>query len=79
MRLPRSNSPGGNAVGLPYNRKNIEEWSRIDRRTGVREKAKIETDHWTARSNNAAHNYGKVRVCVRVHLRLQRTLRNPFF
>lgn len=59
IRLPRSNSPT-TAVGLPFNRRNVEEWSRLDQLTGIMETAKIETDHWAARADNAAHNYGKV-------------------
>ncbi|KAK6625556.1 hypothetical protein RUM43_005855 [Polyplax serrata] len=59
IRVPKTNGPT-TTVGLPFNRRNVEEWSRIDRLTGIMETAKIETDHWNARTNNAAHNYGKV-------------------
>lgn len=63
MNLPRRENPAG-SVGLPFNKRNVEEWSRLDRLTGIMETAKIETDHWAARSNNAAHKYGKVSITL---------------
>lgn len=73
IRLSGDNNPNS-SVGLPFSRRNVEEWSRIDRLTGMMETAKIETDHWTARSNNAAHNYGKVELIAIVFLLLQMCL-----
>lgn len=48
------------AVGLPFNRRNVEEWSRLDSITGMMEKAKIETDRWSASNSVGAHNFAKV-------------------
>lgn len=59
LTVPRRSDPTV-TVGIPFNKRNVEEWSRLDRLTGMMETAKIETDHWSARSMNAAHKYGKV-------------------
>lgn len=53
-------TPGGGAVP-PFHNHDVREWSRIDSLTGVLERARLETDHWTASNGNSSHKYGKVR------------------
>lgn len=50
-------TPNGNS---PFHNHDVREWSRLDRLTGVLERARLESDHWTASTNNATHKYGKV-------------------
>lgn len=58
----------------PFRNHDVREWSRIDSLTGVLERARLETDHWTASTNNTSHKYGKVshrivRTYLKVYLR----------
>ncbi|KAJ1532166.1 hypothetical protein ONE63_000788 [Megalurothrips usitatus] len=48
------------AGDLPFQRRNVVEWSHRDRLTGALERARRETNHWSASSANAIHNYNKV-------------------
>ncbi|KAF5306192.1 hypothetical protein FQR65_LT07469 [Abscondita terminalis] len=52
-------SPNSNGVP-PFHNHDVHEWSRIDSLTGVLERARLETDHWTANTIDSSHNYGKV-------------------
>ncbi|KAK5644681.1 hypothetical protein RI129_005981 [Pyrocoelia pectoralis] len=52
-------TPNSNGVP-PFHNHDVHEWSRIDSLTGVLERARLETDHWTASTNHSSHNYGKV-------------------
>ncbi|KAB0795406.1 hypothetical protein PPYR_12245 [Photinus pyralis] len=52
-------TPNGTGVP-PFHNHDVHEWSRIDSLTGVLERARLETDHWTARTSHSSHNYGKV-------------------
>ncbi|KAK9889526.1 hypothetical protein WA026_006880 [Henosepilachna vigintioctopunctata] len=45
----------------PFHDHDVREWSTLDSLTGVLERARIETDHWAASTNNSSHKYGKVR------------------
>lgn len=46
---------------LPFQRRNVVEWSHRDRLTGALERARRETNHWSASTASAIHNYNKVR------------------
>lgn len=48
------------AGDLPFQRRNVVEWSHRDRLTGALERARRETNHWSASTATAIHNYGKV-------------------
>ncbi|KAK4876253.1 hypothetical protein RN001_012675 [Aquatica leii] len=52
-------TPNTNGVP-PYHNHDVHEWSTIDSLTGVLERARLETDHWTANTSSSSHNYGKV-------------------
>nr|XP_008192878.1 PREDICTED: uncharacterized protein LOC656219 isoform X1 [Tribolium castaneum]XP_015840211.1 PREDICTED: uncharacterized protein LOC656219 isoform X1 [Tribolium castaneum]XP_015840212.1 PREDICTED: uncharacterized protein LOC656219 isoform X1 [Tribolium castaneum] len=52
-------TPGTGGVP-PFHDHDVREWSRLDSLTGVLERARLETDHWTANTNNSCHKYGKV-------------------
>lgn len=52
-------APNGGGAS-PFHNHDVREWSRIDSLTGVLERARRETDHWTANTNNSSHKYGKV-------------------
>ncbi|KAG5891382.1 hypothetical protein JTB14_020111 [Gonioctena quinquepunctata] len=52
-------TPGSGGVP-PFRDHDVREWSRIDSITGALERARIETDHWSANTINSSHNYGKV-------------------
>ncbi|KRT81197.1 hypothetical protein AMK59_5516 [Oryctes borbonicus] len=47
----------------PFHNHDVREWSRIDNLTGVLERARRETDHWTSNTNNSTQKYGKVVDC----------------
>lgn len=47
--------------GGPFRDRDVHEWSRIDSITGALERARLETDSWSASTNEASHCYGKVR------------------
>ncbi|XP_074031802.1 uncharacterized protein isoform X2 [Leptinotarsa decemlineata] len=50
-----------NSGGVPpFRDHDVREWSRIDSITGALERARIETDHWSANTINSSHKYGKV-------------------
>ncbi|XP_066998145.2 uncharacterized protein [Anabrus simplex] len=51
---------GGGAVQLPFQRRNVQEWSRLDRLTGMLEHARVETDQWAANTATSTRKYGKV-------------------
>lgn len=46
--------------GAPFHDHDVREWSRIDSITGALERARLETDHWSANTVNSSHKYGKV-------------------
>ncbi|XP_074105993.1 uncharacterized protein LOC141531846 [Cotesia typhae] len=46
--------------GTPFKNEEIREWSRIDRLTGMLERARIETGRWKTKNDDAARSYGKV-------------------
>ncbi|XP_057656503.1 uncharacterized protein LOC130894015 isoform X1 [Diorhabda carinulata] len=46
--------------GAPFRDHDVREWSRIDSITGALERARLETDHWSANTINSSHKYGKV-------------------
>jgi hypothetical protein len=46
---------------MPFERHNVEEWSRLDNLTGMLEHARVETGHWSATSSGSSQRYGKVR------------------
>ncbi|XP_071050196.1 uncharacterized protein DDB_G0283697 isoform X2 [Onthophagus taurus] len=50
----------GNGTVPPFHNHDVHEWSRIDSLTGCLERARLETDHWTASTQNSSHNYRKV-------------------
>ncbi|XP_069703149.1 platelet binding protein GspB-like isoform X2 [Periplaneta americana] len=50
----------GGSGSMPFQRHNVEEWSRLDRLTGMLEHARVETGHWAANTSNTSHKYGKV-------------------
>jgi hypothetical protein len=52
-------TPGAGGVP-PFHDHDVREWSRIDSLTGVLERARLETDHWSANTTNSCHKYGKV-------------------
>lgn len=54
-------APNGTNVP-PFRNHDVREWSRIDSLTGVLERARLETDHWSANTSNTSHEYGKVRM-----------------
>lgn len=44
----------------PFQRRDVQEWSRLDQLTGMLEHARLEHDHWTANTPHSTHQYGKV-------------------
>lgn len=56
-------TPNSNGVS-PFHNHDVREWSRIDSLTGILERARLETDHWTASTSNTSHKYGKVRKLI---------------
>lgn len=52
----------------PFQRRNVQEWSRLDELTGMLEHARVETDHWAASTSNSSHHFGKVSFCLLVIL-----------
>ncbi|XP_076265570.1 uncharacterized protein LOC143199566 isoform X2 [Rhynchophorus ferrugineus] len=53
-------APPAASRGAPFRDHDVREWSRIDSITGALERARLETDSWTASTNDACHKYGKV-------------------
>ena len=45
----------------PFRNEDVQEWSRVDRITGMLERARVETGRWRANTRDAKHSYGKVR------------------
>ncbi|KAH1017916.1 hypothetical protein HUJ05_008504 [Dendroctonus ponderosae] len=45
--------------GVPFRDRDVREWSRIDSITGALERARLETDSWSASTKDASHRYGK--------------------
>ncbi|XP_025411709.1 uncharacterized protein LOC112684405 isoform X3 [Sipha flava] len=41
-------------------KRHVQEWSRLDRLTGILEHARVEADQWTNHTANTKHKYGKV-------------------
>lgn len=41
-------------------KKHVEEWSRLDRLTGMLEHARVEADHWASNTSNSRHHFGQV-------------------
>jgi hypothetical protein len=54
-------STAGGSGAMPFQRHNVEEWSRLDSLTGMLEHARVETGHWAASTSNSSQQYGKVR------------------
>ncbi|XP_018561019.1 uncharacterized protein LOC108903338 isoform X3 [Anoplophora glabripennis] len=52
-------TPNGGGVP-PFHDHDVREWSRIDSITGALERARLETDHWSANTINSSHKYGKL-------------------
>ncbi|XP_026274019.1 uncharacterized protein LOC113203501 isoform X1 [Frankliniella occidentalis] len=50
----------GDLADLPFQRRNVVEWSHRDQLTGALERARRETNHWSASTASAIHNYNKV-------------------
>lgn len=48
-------SKGDNGI-----KRHVQEWSRMDRLTGILEHARVEADQWTNHTANTKHKYGKV-------------------
>lgn len=48
-------SKGDNGI-----KRHVQEWSRLDRLTGILEHARVEADQWTNHTANTKHKYGKV-------------------
>lgn len=44
----------------PYRNEDVREWSRLDRDTGMLERARVETGRWRGSTRDAAQSYGKV-------------------
>ncbi|XP_023718334.1 uncharacterized protein LOC111870354 isoform X2 [Cryptotermes secundus] len=53
-------STGGGSGAMPFQRHNVEEWSRLDSLTGMLEHARVESGHWAASTSNSSQQYGKV-------------------
>ncbi|XP_063220802.1 uncharacterized protein LOC134530123 isoform X2 [Bacillus rossius redtenbacheri] len=51
------------ALSSPFQQRDVAEWSRLDRLTGVLERARRETDHWKASRGGHTGNYNKVVDC----------------
>ncbi|XP_075220423.1 uncharacterized protein LOC142323932 isoform X2 [Lycorma delicatula] len=45
---------------IPFQRRDVEEWSTLDSLTGMLEHARVQTDHWAATTCNSSHHFGKV-------------------
>lgn len=43
-------------------KRRVQEWSRLDRLTGILEHARVEADQWTNHTANTKHKFGK--VCI---------------
>ncbi|XP_066155754.1 serine-rich adhesin for platelets isoform X3 [Euwallacea fornicatus] len=53
-------APPPSTGGSPFRDHDVREWSRIDTLTGALERARLETDSWSANTRDASHRYGKV-------------------
>ncbi|CAH1122480.1 unnamed protein product [Ceutorhynchus assimilis] len=53
-------APPPTSNGTPFRDHDVREWSRIDTITGALERARLETDSWSATTSDACHRYGKV-------------------
>ncbi|XP_014214041.1 uncharacterized protein LOC106643413 isoform X2 [Copidosoma floridanum] len=58
--LSPGNLGGDSADGAPFRNEDVREWSRVDRITGMLERARVETGRWRANTRDAAHSYGKM-------------------
>ncbi|XP_025196885.1 uncharacterized protein LOC112595777 isoform X2 [Melanaphis sacchari] len=59
--LIRSSATGSDASkGDNGIKRHVQEWSRLDRLTGILEHARVEADQWTNHTANTKHKYGKV-------------------
>jgi hypothetical protein len=54
-------STAGGSGAMPFQRHNVEEWSRLDSLTGMLEHARVESGQWAASTSNSSQHYGKVR------------------
>lgn len=59
-------APHPSTGGTPFRDHDVREWSRIDSITGALERARLETDSWSANTSDASHRYGKVRYLVTI-------------
>jgi len=67
--LIRSSATGSEASkGDNGIKRHVQEWSRLDRLTGILEHARVEADQWTNHTANTKHKYGKViKIIYNVH------------
>lgn len=49
---------------VPFQRRDVEEWSTLDSLTGMLEHARVQTDHWAATTCNSSHHFGKVKIII---------------
>lgn len=56
--------PTGTTRASGGTKKHVEEWSRLDRLTGMLEHARVEADHWASNTSNSRHHFGKVRIYI---------------
>jgi hypothetical protein len=59
-------SRSGGSESMPFQRHNVEEWSRLDSLSGMLEHARVETGLWTANTSTSSQQYGKVRIHKRI-------------
>lgn len=60
MKMEVVLSSPGEGGGEPFRNEDVREWSRLDRLTGMLERARVETGRWRANTEDAAQSYGKV-------------------
>ncbi|XP_050427762.1 uncharacterized protein LOC126837856 isoform X1 [Adelges cooleyi] len=60
--LMRSSATGSETSNGGDNgiKRRVQEWSRLDRLTGILEHARVEADQWSNHTANTKHKYGKV-------------------
>ncbi|XP_032453282.1 uncharacterized protein LOC100119361 isoform X8 [Nasonia vitripennis] len=54
------NLGGDGPDGGPFRNEDVREWSRVDRITGMLERARVETGRWRANTQDAKQSYGKM-------------------
>ncbi|OXU23759.1 hypothetical protein TSAR_007270 [Trichomalopsis sarcophagae] len=58
--LSPGNLGGDGPDGGPFRNEDVREWSRVDRITGMLERARVETGRWRADTQDAKQSYGKM-------------------